>query len=79
MLVVAPDDFMASLQFAGGPCPEDCCEDVGVVGDVALAAAEVAEEAPAEIDPLAVCVDAGVEYGDGAPGLCPGRGDAARD
>ena len=73
-----PDDLGVSLLLVvDTPCAEDCCDDVGVVGDVALAAAEfAADDPPVEIDPLAVCVELGVEYDDGAPGLWPGRGDA---
>lgn len=57
-----PDDLEGSLLLADGPpCADDCWVVVGVVGDVALAAAAFTGETPAEIDPLAVCVEVGVE------------------
>ena len=61
MLLAEPEDLVVSLLIADVPCTEDCCGDTGTVGDVALAADEAADETPEEIDPLAVCVDVGVE------------------
>lgn len=70
----APDDLDISLL----PVDAPLCA-IGVVGEVALAAAEVLEETPDEIDPLAVCVEVGAEYGEETAGLWPGRGEAAMD
>ena len=75
------DDLLVSLLLVdNAPWAEDCCEDVGIAGDAALAA-EFAVAAPlVEIDPLAVCMELeGVECKDGAPGLCPARGDDVVD
>ena len=57
-IVLFAKDLGGSLLLS--ECPtyvDDCRLVVGVVGDVALAAAET----PDEIDPLAVCVEVGVE------------------
>ena len=61
MLLAEPDDLVVSLLLAGVPCTDGCCDDTSAVGDVALAADEAADGTPAEIDPLAVCAEVGVE------------------
>ena len=75
------DDLGVSLLLVDdAPWAEDCCDDVGVPGDVALAAAEFAADGPpVDIEPLAVCVEFEGEEYDGPPGLWPGRGDPATD
>ena len=61
MLLAEPADLLVSLLLVGVPCTDACCDDTGAVGDVALAADEAADGTPAEMDPLAVCAEVGVE------------------
>ena len=61
MLLAEPADLLVSLLLVGVPCTDTCCDDTGAVGDVALAADEAADGTPAEMEPLAVCAEVGVE------------------